>query len=61
MVVVVARSASAWLLLAVMVPWTGTEGVVSLPLVRSCGGDNATDEQEPGMEELCVEEPFYFW
>jgi hypothetical protein len=39
---------------------------VMSPLVRSYGGDGATDVQEPGVDEpsvevLCVEEPSGFW
>jgi hypothetical protein len=35
-------------------------GGVSSPLVRSCGGVGAADEQEPDMVEPNVEEPFGF-
>jgi hypothetical protein len=35
---------STWVLLVATVPWTGTEGAVSPPLVCSCGGDGAADE-----------------
>jgi hypothetical protein len=52
MVAVVARSASAQVLLVAMVAWASTEGVMSLPLVCSCGGGSAADEQEQGVE-LC--------
>jgi hypothetical protein len=54
MVAVVARVATARVLLVVMVPWAGTEGAVSPPLYHSCGGNGAADEQDPS-----VEEPFY--
>jgi hypothetical protein len=65
MVAVVAEVVTARVLLAVMVSWAGTMGVVSPPLVRSCGGDDAVDVQEPGVEEssvevLCMEEPSDF-
>jgi hypothetical protein len=64
-VAVVARAVIALVLLAVTVPWAGTVGAVSLPLVRSCGCDGAASVQEPGVEKpsaevLCVEEPSDF-
>jgi hypothetical protein len=45
-----ARAATAWVLLVVMVPWADTAVAVMSPLVRSCGGVGATDEQEPSVE-----------
>jgi hypothetical protein len=65
MVAAAARAVTARVILVVMVPWASTAGVVSSPLVRSCGGVDATDEQELGMvesmeEEPCVEEPSGF-
>jgi hypothetical protein len=64
-VAVVARAATARVLLAVTVLWAGTMGVASPPLVRSYGGDGVADVQEPGavessVEVLCMEEPFHF-
>jgi hypothetical protein len=66
MVAVVARVATARVLLAVTVPWTGTMGAVSPPLVRSPGGDGVVGVHDPSVEEpnvevLCVEEPSGFW
>jgi hypothetical protein len=52
-----ARAATAWVLLVVMVPWADTVGTVSSPLVRSCGGIGTTDMQKPGVEERSGEEP----
>jgi hypothetical protein len=46
MVATVAR-----VILVVIAPLTGTAGVVSSPLVHSCGGVDVTDMQEPGVEE----------
>jgi hypothetical protein len=48
-------------ILVVIAPWVGTAGAVSLPLVRSCGGISAADEQEPDVGEPSVEEPSGFW
>jgi hypothetical protein len=42
MVVAVAWAVTTRLLLVVTVPWAGTVGVVSLPLVCSYGCDDAT-------------------
>jgi hypothetical protein len=50
MVATVAR-----VILVVIAPLTGTAGVVSSPLVHSCGGVDVTDMQEPGMEEPYME------
>jgi hypothetical protein len=66
MVAVMARAATAQVPLVATVPWASTKGVVPPPLVRSCGGDGATDEkelgvEEPSVEELCVEKPSGFW
>jgi hypothetical protein len=66
MVVVVAQVVTARVLLVETVSWVGTVGVVSLPLVRSYGGDGAASVQEPDMDEpsvevLYVEEPSGFW
>jgi hypothetical protein len=66
MVMVVARAVTARVLLVETVPWVSIVGVVMSPLVRSYGGDGATDVQEPGVDEpsvevLCVEEPSGFW
>jgi hypothetical protein len=60
LVAVVAWPVTTRVLLAETVPWVGTVGAVSLPLVHSCGGDGATGVQEPSVEVLCVEEPSGF-
>jgi hypothetical protein len=56
MVAAVAWVATALVILVATVPWVGTVGAVTPPLVRSYGGDGAADEQELGVEELFVEE-----
>jgi hypothetical protein len=61
MVVVAVRAVIAWVILVVMALSADTEGAVLPSLVRSCGGDAVADVQEPGVEELCMEEPFHFW
>jgi hypothetical protein len=43
MVVVAVRAVTARVILVVMTPSAGTVGVVSPPLVRSCGGDGTAD------------------
>jgi hypothetical protein len=53
MVAVVAWAVIARVHLVVTVPWAGTEGAVSLLLVRSYGGDDIAGVQEPDME-FCV-------
>jgi hypothetical protein len=65
MVAAAARAATTQVLLVVTIPWAGTVGAVSPPLVRFCGGDGTTGVQnpdvvEPSAEELCVEEPDRF-
>jgi hypothetical protein len=50
-VVAAARAVTARVLLVVMVPWAGTTGAVSSPLVHFCAGIGAVDVQEPGVEE----------
>jgi hypothetical protein len=63
-VTAVAWAATARVLLVATVSWAGTVEAVLPPLVCSCGGDDAVDEQEPAVgepsvEELCMEEPFH--
>jgi hypothetical protein len=53
MVAMVVQAVTTLVILVVMAPWAGTVAVVSLPLVRSCGGDGGVDVQEPCMNELC--------
>jgi hypothetical protein len=53
------RAATAQVILVVKVPWAGTVGAVSSPLVRSCGGVSAADVQEPDVEEPYVEQPYH--
>jgi hypothetical protein len=65
MVAVAVQAATARMILVVMAPSAGTMRVVSPHLVRSYGGNGATDVQEPSVvepsvEELCVEKPFHF-
>jgi hypothetical protein len=42
-VAVAAQVEMTRVILEVMAPWVGTVGVVSSPLVRSCGGANIVD------------------
>jgi hypothetical protein len=56
MVVVAVRVATTLVILVVMAPWAGTVVAVSPLLVRSCGGNDATDMQEPDAKEPCVDE-----
>jgi hypothetical protein len=60
MVTVVVWAGFARVLLAVMVPWAGTEGAASPPLVRSCRGDNVGDVQESDVVESNVDVLFGF-
>jgi hypothetical protein len=56
---------AALVILVLMAPWPSTMVAVSPPLVRSYGGDGATDVQEPDAEEPNGEEPYmdelYSW
>jgi hypothetical protein len=59
-----AQAAMPQVILVVKVPWAGTMGAVSSPLVCYCGGIDVADVQEPGVEvpsggELCVEQPYH--
>jgi hypothetical protein len=47
----VAWAAMTSVILVVMAPLAGIVWAVSLPLVRSCGGDSVTNMLEPGVEE----------
>jgi hypothetical protein len=63
MVAVVVRTTTIRVILVVMAPSIGTEGVVLQPLVCSCGGAGVQKPGvvEPSVEELCMEEPIHFW
>jgi hypothetical protein len=56
-VAVAVQAATTQVILVVMAPLASTMGVMSSPLVRSCGGIDAADVQEPIEGEPCVEEP----
>jgi hypothetical protein len=52
MVAVVARAGTARMILVVMAPLAGTTGVVSSPLVRSCGASTSLTCRSPVPGEV---------